>query len=68
MRTKYKIVFVVNRNNKSERLAVASSDTLLSDEEIIRIYEKRWAIKIFFKQLYLHLNLRKNFKDCYLML
>lgn len=57
-----RIVFVVNRNNKSEWLAIASSDTLLSDEEIIRIYEKRWAIETFFKAIKSTFKLEKEFQ------
>jgi hypothetical protein len=46
---KVKIVFVRNRNKKSEWLYVLSSDISLSDAEIIRIYGNRWSIEIFFK-------------------
>lgn len=44
-----KIVFVRNRNKKREWLAVLSTDCLLSDKEIIRIYGMRWDIEVFFK-------------------
>lgn len=47
--TPVKIVFVRNRNKKSEWLAILSTDTALSDEEIIRIYGMRWNIETFFK-------------------
>lgn len=57
-----RIVFVVNRNNKSEWLAIASSDTILSDEEIIRIYEKRWSIETFFKAIKSTFRLEKEFQ------
>lgn len=39
-----KIVFVRNRTNKGEWLAVLSTDLTISDEEIIRIYGNRWSI------------------------
>ena len=42
--TPVKIVFVRNRNKKSEWLAILSTDTTLSDEEVVRIYGMRWAI------------------------
>lgn len=46
---KVKIVFVRNRNKKSEWLYVLSTDIGLSDSEIIRIYGNRWSIEVFFK-------------------
>lgn len=39
-----KIVFVRNRNKKSDWLAILSTDCTLSDQEIIRIYGMRWDI------------------------
>lgn len=36
-----KIVFVRNRNKKSESLYILSTDTSLSDTEIVRIYGNR---------------------------
>lgn len=44
-----KIVFVRNRNVKSDWLALISTDTNVTEEEIIRIYGKRWDIEVFFK-------------------
>ncbi len=44
-----KIVFVRNRNKKSECLYILSTNTLLSDSEIVRIYGNRWSIECFFK-------------------
>lgn len=44
-----KIVFIQNRNKKSECLYILSTDTLLSDSEIVRIYGNRWSIECFFK-------------------
>ena len=44
-----KIVCVRNRFNKKEWLALICTDTELSEEEIIRIYGKRWDIEVFFK-------------------
>lgn len=48
-KTPVKIVFVRNRNKRSEWLALLSTDTTLSDEEIVRIYGMRWEIETFFK-------------------
>ena len=44
-----KIVFVRNRNKKSECLYILSTDISLSDAEIVRIYGNRWSIECFFK-------------------
>mgnify|MGYP001029953647 FL=1 len=39
-----KVVYVRNRNKKKEYLCLISTDTTLDENEIIRIYGKRWAI------------------------
>lgn len=44
-----KIVYVRNRNKKSEYLCLLSTDCSLSDAEIVRIYGNRWSIECFFK-------------------
>jgi hypothetical protein len=36
-----KVVYVRNRNNRNDYLCLISTDTTLSEEEIIRIYRKR---------------------------
>lgn len=54
---KAKIVFVKNRNKKREWLAILSTDVQLSDEEIVRMYGKRWDIEVFFKMMKQCLNL-----------
>jgi len=54
-----KIVFVRNRNGRSW-LALMSTDTTLPDEEVIRIYGKRWDIEVFFKMAKHHLNLERE--------
>lgn len=38
-----------NRNNKSEWLAILSTDQTLTEKEIIQIYGMRWDIEVFFK-------------------
>jgi hypothetical protein len=57
-----KIVFVRNRNKKSEWLAILSTDCTLSDQEIIRIYGMRWDIEVFFKTTKSFLKLQKEFQ------
>jgi hypothetical protein len=54
-----KIVFVRHRH-KRDWLAIVSTKTALSAEEIVRIYGKRWDIEVFFKMLKQHLNLEKE--------
>jgi hypothetical protein len=55
-----KIVFVRDRNRSSQWLALLSTDTSLSDDEVIRIYGKRWDIETFFKVSKSHLRLAKE--------
>ena len=43
-----KIVFIRNRNKKSECLYLLSTDVSLSDTEIVRIYGNRWSVECFF--------------------
>lgn len=56
-----KIVFVKDRHSKNW-LAVLSTDTTISNEEIIRIYGKRWDIEVFFKVSKSYLALAKEFQ------
>ena len=45
-----KIVFVRDRRSESkEWLALWSTDLTLADDEVVRLYGKRWAIETFFK-------------------
>ena len=52
-----KIVCVRNKRNKKDWIAFICTNPDLSEEEIIRIYGKRWQIEVFFKtcKTYLHL-------------
>lgn len=52
-----KIVCVRNKANRKDWLAFVCTDTALSEEEIIRIYGKRWQIEVFFKTCKSTLNL-----------
>ncbi len=54
-----KLVFVRDRNN-GDWLAILSTDIDLPDQEIIRIYGKRWDIEVFFKMIKQHLCLAKE--------
>ena len=51
------IVCVRNKANRKDWLAFICTDTTLSEEEIIRIYGKRWQIEVFFKTCKSMLNL-----------
>jgi hypothetical protein len=55
-----KIVFVRNRNKKRQWLGIVSTDITLPDEEIVRIYGKRWDIEVFFKMMKHYLNLERE--------
>ena len=55
-----KIVCVRNKSKKKDWLAILSTDMSLSEEEIIRIYGKRWDIEVFFKSCKSYLRLVKE--------
>lgn len=55
-----KIVFVRNRNKKRQWLGIIATDTELPNEEIVRIYGKRWDIEVFFKMMKHYLNLERE--------
>lgn len=52
-----KIVCVRNKKKKKDWIALICTDMSLSEEEIIRIYGKRWQIEVFFKTCKSYLNL-----------
>ena len=58
-----KIVFVRNRNKKSECLYLLSTDTSLNNAEIVRIYGNRWSIECFFKASKSFLKLGSEFQS-----
>lgn len=57
-----KIVCVRNRSNRKNWLAIISTDTTLTEEEIIQLYGKRWDIEVFFKVCKSYLQLIKGTK------
>ncbi|MBY0054878.1 transposase, partial [Brevibacillus agri] len=57
-----KLVFIQNRNKRSEWLTLLSTDCSLDAAEIVRIYGKRWQIETFFKFTKSYLNLAKEFQ------
>lgn len=44
-----RLVFVRNRSNRKDYLVLLTTDITLSEDEIIRLYGKRWDIEVFFK-------------------
>jgi len=55
-----RLVYVRKRGKRKEYLVLLSTDMSLSEEEIIRIYGKRWEIEVFFKVCKSHLRLTKE--------
>ena len=56
---KIKIVFVRHRH-KRQWLAILSTKVDLADEDIVRIYGKRWDIEVCFKMMKHYLNLERE--------
>ena len=57
-----KFVYVRNKSRRKDWLVLVSTDTELSEEEIIRVYGKRWDIEVFFKACKSYLNLVKEYR------
>ena len=57
-----RIVFVRNRNKRSELLYILTTDLALSEDDVIRIYGMRWSIETFFKASKSLLKLSKEFQ------
>lgn len=57
-----KVVFVRDRSSK-KWLALLSTDIELADEEIIKLYKRRWDIEVFFKITKSYLKLAKEFQS-----
>jgi len=57
-----KIVYIRDRNNRKKWIALISTDTALSEDEIIALYGKRWDIEPFHKVIKSHLRLEKEFQ------
>jgi len=55
-----KVVYVRNRNKRNDYLCIISTDINLTEDEIIRIYGKRWDIEVFFKVCKSYLRLSKE--------
>lgn len=55
-----RIVFVRDRNRSKNWLALLSTNLDLPEEEVVRLYGKRWDIECFFKVAKSHLRLAKE--------
>ena len=55
-----RLVYVRNKNKRSDYLVLVSTDLTLSEEEIIQTYGKRWNIEVFFKMCKSYLKLGKE--------
>jgi hypothetical protein len=55
-----KVVYVRNKNKRNEYLCIISTNTTIDEDEIIRIYGKRWDIEVFFKVCKSYLRLSKE--------
>ena len=61
--TDAKLVYIRDKGNRKKWIALLSTDTTLSEEEIIRLYGKRWDIEVFFKMCKSYLALAKEFQQ-----
>ncbi len=57
-----KVVYVRNRSNRKDYLCLISTNININEEEIIRIYSKRWQIEVFFKMCKSYIRLSKECK------
>ena len=55
-----RVIYVRNRNKKKDYLALITTDMTISEDEVIRIYGKRWDIEVFFKVCKSYLRLSKE--------
>ena len=55
-----KIVYVRSKNKRNEYLCLISTNIVIDEDEIIRIYGKRWNIEVFFKVCKSYLRLAKE--------
>ena len=58
-----RIVYVRNRNNKKNWIALISTDMSLSEEDIISLYGRRWDIEVFFKVCKSYIKLGSEFQQ-----
>lgn len=64
-RIQTKVVYVRNSNKRKEYLCIISTDTEFDEDEIIRIYGKRWDMEVFFKACKSYLQLSRECKSIF---
>lgn len=52
-----RIVFVRDRHDSGQWIALASTDSKMSSQQVCRIYTRRWDIEVFFKMIKQHMSL-----------
>ena len=55
-----RVIFVRNKNKRKDYLALITTDMTITEDEVIRIYGKRWDIEVFFKVCKSYLRLSKE--------
>jgi len=55
-----RVVFIRDQNNPDRWIGLASTDTEITPDRVCRIYAKRWAIEVFFKQAKQQLGLARE--------
>jgi len=55
-----RVVYVRNRNKRKEYLCLVTTDMAMDENEVIRVYGKRWSIEVFFKVCKSYLKLSKE--------
>ena len=58
-----KLVYVRNRQKRNDWIALISTDTTLTEEEVVALYGKRWDIEVFFKICKSYLKLTGEFRQ-----
>lgn len=60
--TPAKLVYVRDKANRKKWIALLSTDTSMTEDEIVALYGKRWDIETFFKVIKSYLRLEKEFQ------
>jgi hypothetical protein len=58
-----RLVYVRNKKKRNDWIAVLTTDTELSPEEVIELYGKRWSIEVFFKACKSYLRFTGEFQQ-----
>jgi len=58
-----KLIYIRNKNKRNDWIALISTDIVLSEEDAIALYGKRWDIEVFFKICKSFLKLTGDFQQ-----